>query len=227
MPDSAGGLVRVEPTAGQLVRQRYDRAARVYDPLSWWIERGASRWRRELWAPIDEGRVLEVGIGTGTSLVCHPPRADVTAIDLSPGMLERAALRAARLGSRTRLEVADVQALPYASGSFDFAVATFVFCSVPDPARGLHELLRVLRPGGKLLLVEHVLSERPVWRALSRLVAPIPRRLLGCHFTRDTVSTVAGAGFQLERVTDLWVDIVKHIVAAKPAETPRLGPGTR
>jgi len=201
----------------ETTRRRYDRIAPLYDPLEWGMEWRFVPWRRALWARVEPGRVLEVGVGTGKNLPYHPAGADITAIDLSPRMLERARRRAARLGSSARLDVADVQALPFPDASFDTAVATFVFCSVADPVLGLRELRRVLKPGGRLLLLEHVLSERPWLRGLMRRLDPLPHHLWGAHLNRETVQNVRAAGFTEVRATDLSFDIVKRIEARAPA----------
>lgn len=104
-------------------------------------ERGwFGRWRARLWRHASPGRLLEVGVGTGKNMHYYPPEATVTAVDISPGMLARAARRAARLGRDVRLHLMDVQALEFPDAAFDAAVATFVFCSVPDPVLGLREL---------------------------------------------------------------------------------------
>ena len=98
---------------------------------------------------------------------------EVTAVDLSPRMRERARQRAVRLGIPLERREADAQALPLQDASFDTAVAIFVFCAVPDPVLGLRELRQVLQPGGQLLLLEHVLSRLPVLRLLMQLINPI------------------------------------------------------
>jgi len=202
-----------------LTRRRYDRVAPVYDLMESFLERRFRAWRRELWRRVDAGtRVLEVGVGTGKNLAVHPFESIVTGIDLSPKMLARAQRRARRLGSQTRLELADVQALPFADGSFDVVVATFVFCSVPDPARGLQEVRRVLRPDGRLLLLEHVLSERRALRAVMRLFDPLTVRISGAHIARETVLNVRAAGFDDLRVADLSLDVVKRIEARASAD---------
>lgn len=196
-----------------LVRRRYDRIARIYDLIDGPMEFLARVWRAKQWREIGDGRVLEVGIGTGKSLPFHPPNATVTAIDISPRMLDRARRRAVRLGSKAELRVADVQALPFPDASFDDVVATFVFCSVPNPVLGLREIRRVLRPGGRLSLIEHVLSRRWWLAPLLKALDPITTALWGAHLTRDTVANVAQAGFSHVESRDLALDVVKAISA--------------
>lgn len=196
-----------------LVRRRYDRVARIYDFIDGPMELMAHVWRARQWAAIGEGYVLEVGVGTGKSLPFHPPTADVTAIDISPRMLDRARRRAARLGSKAELRVADVQALPFPDASFDFVVATFVFCSVPDPVMGLREIRRVLRPNGRLSMIEHVLSRRWWLAPILKALDPVTTVLWGAHLTRDTVANVARAGFSNVASRDLALDFVKAIDA--------------
>ncbi len=197
----------------EITRRRYDRIAPVYDAIEWVMELRVRRWRRALWERVEGRKLIELGVGTGKNLPYHPAGVQVTAVDLSPKMLERARRRAERLGSTVELELADVQQLPYPDGTFDVAVATFLFCSVPDPVLGLREARRVLKPGGKLFLMEHVLSEIPVLRGLMRFFDPIPVRVWGAHIDRETVGNVERAGFRHIRTTNLSLDVVKRIEA--------------
>jgi len=202
--------------SNERVQRRYDRVAPFYDMLESIMELRAAQWRRDLWTEVTDGDVLEVGVGTGKNLRFHPARARVTAIDIAPKMLERAQRRADLEGSPVVLERADVQALRYPDGSFDVAVATFVFCSVPDPVLGLRELRRVLRPGGRLLLLEHVLSERRWLRRIMCGLDPITARVVGAHIARETIASVREAGFTIREEKDLALDVVKRIDAAAP-----------
>lgn len=150
-----------------IVRRRYDRVAPFYDALEWFMERHSlSKWRPDLWARVEGDSVLEVGVGTGKSFENYPRDRQITAVDISPKMLEQAKRRADKLGVDVRLVEGDAQALPFEDNSFDSVVTTCVFCSVPDPVQGLREIHRVLKPGGKLLMLEHVLSHKPVLRTL-------------------------------------------------------------
>lgn len=198
-------------------QRRYDRIAPIYDALESIMERRRFRgWRREIWSRVEGGQVLEVGVGTGKNLPYYTPEAEITAIDISERMLERARRRAERMDVEVELAVADVQHLPHDEDSFDTVVGTFVFCSVPDPLEGLREVRRVLRPGGRLLLLEHVLSRRPILGRLMRWVDPIPFHIWGAHIDRKTVDDVEAAGFTDIESEPLALDIVKIIVAHNP-----------
>ena len=139
----------------------------------------------------------------------------MVAVDLAPRMLDRARARASQLGLTVDLREADVQALPFGNATFDTVVATCVFCSVPDPVLGLRELRRVLAPGGELLLVEHVLPQRPVLRGFMQLANPVVVRLMGANIDRDTVANIQSAGFEELREEDLMFDNFKRISARK------------
>jgi ubiquinone/menaquinone biosynthesis C-methylase UbiE len=200
-----------------ITRRRYDRIASVYDALEWLPEFRFRQWRRDLWREVGQAeQVLELGVGTGKSIACYPAGAEVTAIDISERMLERAQRKAARLGRNVKLQVADAQFLPFPDAAFDTVVTTFVFCSVPDPVKGLREARRVLKPGGRLLMIEHVLSQRPLLRRLMCRLDPVTHRLWGAHINRDTPANVRSAGFIAVRATDLSLDIVKRIEAIAP-----------
>ena len=206
----------VDPQASARTRARYDRNARFYDLMESGPEKRFAPWRSDLWSRVWGKRVLEVGVGTGKNLLYYPEGTAVTAIDLSPRMLERARARAERDGAAVELLEADAQKLPFPDASFETAVATFVFCSVPDPVLGLSELRRVLVPGGQLLLLEHVVSRRPLLRPLMRLFNPLAVRVTGANVDRETVENVLHAGFMGVRADDLWLDVVKLIEAQAP-----------
>lgn len=175
-------------------RKRYDRIAPVYDLLERPMENATLPWRRRLWAEVRGERILEVGVGTGRDLPFYPKAADVVAVDISPRMLARARSRAGRMGIEVDLREMDAQFLDFTDNSFDSAVATFVFCSVPDPVQGLRELGRVVKAGGRILLLEHV---RPRGRLLGWLfdvLSSLTARLFGCRLNRRTVENVLRAG---------------------------------
>ncbi|MBI3399797.1 MAG: class I SAM-dependent methyltransferase [Acidobacteria bacterium] len=193
-------------------RRRYDRASTYYDWQVWPMELlGMKRFRRVVLARVTGPRVLEVGVGTGINLPDYPAGLDVDAIDLSPGMLARARRRGG-IQARVHLHEMDVQTLAFSDGSFNTVVATCVFCSVPDPVIGLREIRRVLAPGGRAVLLEHV---RPGGRRLGAMfdrLDPLVSRA-GPHINRRTVENVRAAGFTIEVEQNLWSDILKLIVA--------------
>lgn len=144
------------------VARVYDRVAPLYDLYTSPMERmGGLEARRRLLARA-RGRVLEVGVGTGLGLEHYPPGVELTGLDISPRMLQRARRRAERLGRQVELVQGDAEHLDFPDDSFDTVTATCVFCSVADPVRGLRELRRVVRPDGQVLLYEHVRPRGPV-----------------------------------------------------------------
>jgi ubiquinone/menaquinone biosynthesis C-methylase UbiE len=187
-------------------KSRYDRIALFYDRMEGLVERAAFRhWRDKLWSQVRGERVLEVGVGTGKNLPYYLQEMQVTAVDLSERMLARARQRARELGIDVDLQVMDAQRLMFPDATFDTAVATFVFCSVPDPVLGLRELARVVKPDGRIFLLEHTRVNKPV---IGRVMDLLP------HFNRRAVENVRKAGLEIEQVEDLTLGgLVKLIVA--------------
>lgn len=221
-PRSRGGAL-AEQTR---VTRRYDRLAAVYDlyngPLEWLSFR---RRRRRLLSGA-EGLVLDAGIGTGLSLRHYPPGVEVIGVDVSPRMLRRARRRAVRLSRPVRLGRADVQRLPFLDQRFDTVVATFLFCSVPNPVGGLSELRRVVKPDGRVLLLEHVRPRNRFLGWLSDLVSPITRRLLGFNLNRRTEDNILAAGLELVTVRrrGIWREIVARPGPRRARPLPRPSP---
>jgi ubiquinone/menaquinone biosynthesis C-methylase UbiE len=158
---------------------------------------GLARWRR--WLVEDAaGRTLDVGCGTGRNLPLYGAGVRVVGLEPSRAALARARRRAPGIA----LVQGDTQALPFRDAAFDTVVSGLVFCSVPDPARGLAEVRRVLRPAGALRMLEHVRAAggwkaqfqdrwQPLWTRVSG----------GCHWNRETERTVEAAGFRIDAAT--------------------------
>ena len=200
---------------------RYERIAPLYDKMETLAERRYANWRLRLWSLIQGPRVLEVGVGTGKNMPYYPAGLEVTAIDLTPGMLQRAKVRAVDYDLAVTLLQRDVQALDFPDESFDDAVSTFVFCSVPDPIMGLNEIARVLKPNGRLFLIEHVRSANPLLGAIMDLLDPLTATFIGPHINRRTVENVQKSRLQLEGVEDLTGGgIFKQISARKVSVGP-------
>lgn len=185
-------------SATATTRARYDRLAPRYDAMQSFTERRAfDRWRRDIWARIEPGSVLEIGVGTGKNIPFYPAGASVTGIDISPQMLLRARRTALELDRAVDLRIGDAQALEFPDGAFDTAVGTFVFCSVPDAVKGLHELARVVKPGGDIWLLEHVRVDKPVIGTLMDALNPMAARMMGANINRRTVENVRAAGLHI------------------------------
>ena len=168
----------------------------LYDGLCAVLERtGLGRWRRWL-ADGARGRTLDVGCGTGRGLPLYGRGVLVIGLDPAWDSLGRARRRAPGVP----LVQGSAEALPFRDGIFDTVVASLVFCSVPEPARGLAEVKRVLRPDGRLRMLEHVRSRRAWKAAFQDRVQPFWTWVSGgCHPNRDTERAVEAAGFVIER----------------------------
>ena len=196
-------------------RKRYNRIAFLYDLMEAPMERlRFTSWRQKLTGRIAGPTALEVGVGTGKNLIFYPDELNITAIDLSPRMLERARKRANKLNLNVNLQEMDVQHLNFADDSFDTVFATFVFCSVPDPVAGLQELRRVCKPDGKLLLLEHMRPENFVLGLIFDLFNPMIVRMMGANINRRTINNIRQAGWQIKTEECLSSDIVRMIEAA-------------
>ncbi len=138
---------------------------------------------------------------------------NIIAIDFSERMLDRAMVKARKHRMKVDLKQTYAQDLRFDDNTFDTVVATCVFCSVPDPIKGLKEMGRVCKPGGKVLLLEHVLSANRILALLMNLVNPIVVRAMGPNINRKTVENVANSGLKVEKVIDLAAGIFKLIEA--------------
>ncbi len=195
---------------------RYQRIAPFYDVMESLAERRYAGWRAQLWSLVRGPNVLEVGVGTGKNMPYFPPGIKITAIDLTRGMLARARSRAADGNMPVTLKQGDVQRLDFPDESFDEVVATFVFCSVPDPVLGLREIARVLKPGGRVILLEHVRSAHPLAGAVMDLLDSLFVNLMGPHINRRTVQHVERSGLVMDRVRNMGLgDIFKLIIARR------------
>ena len=210
-----------DATWGRMFSAFYDRAFTATE------EAGLREMRREL-LEAARGRVLELGAGTGLNLEHYPDEGieSLTLTEPDPHMVRQ--LRSRLEASPREAEVVEAPAeeLPFAAACFDTVAVTLVLCTVPDPAAALNEIRRVLKPGGRLLFLEHVRADEPGlagwqdrWERPWRFLAD------GCHCNRDTVSAIGAAGFELGEVGHGSLPkappIVRPLVRGSAANTPR------
>ena len=168
-----------------------------------------------------EGEVLELAIGTARNLPYYPDDVQLTGIELSPEMLAIARQRAAELGRDIDLRIGDAQALEFEDQSFDTVIITFGLCTIPDPGLALTEAHRVLRGGGRLVLLEHVRSPSLPVRAVQRALDPLSVRFGADHLVREPLDHLEEVGFEVESVERLKWGIVERVSARKPGGGPR------
>jgi phosphatidylethanolamine/phosphatidyl-N-methylethanolamine N-methyltransferase len=198
------------------IRRCYDRLAPWLDCLEGFIEGLLFRsYRKKLWASAIGPHILEVGVGTGKNFVFYPQNAQITAIDFSSKMLQQASKKKHRKAIDVNLDLMDVESLCYADNCFDTVIASFVFCSVPQPRKGLKELHRVLKPGGQLLLLEHVSSSNKIIAGLMNTLNPIIVFMFGVNINRQTVKNVQSCPFRRIFIDSASGDMIKLIRAVK------------
>ena len=194
-------------------RRKWDAASRNFDRFTFAEDRRFGPYKRRLFNRIS-GSTLMVGVGTGNDFKFLPKGLSILGIDISPKMLARAAPKAAKYEGALELREMDVAHLDMPDATFDTVTSVCTFCSVPKPIVGLHEIYRVLKPGGQLLMFEHVRSAIGPIGILMDLLTPLSSRV-GPALNRDTVGNVQKAGFRLRRVENVYLDIVKTIEAVK------------
>jgi ubiquinone/menaquinone biosynthesis C-methylase UbiE len=201
-------------------RRAWAKQAASYDRQIGWFERkvfGGQQHRTWACGQV-HGDVLEVAVGTGLNLPEYPLDARVTGIDLSPEMLELARRRISLSGREIDLRTGDAQDLPFDDESFDVVVCTYSLCNIPDPAVAVAEMHRVLRPGGRLVLVDHIRSRSRVMYGVQKVIEQISVRFDGDRMTRRPSVEVHRQGFDVvEQERHGFTGMVERLVAVKPA----------
>ena len=205
------------------VSEETERLKRIYEKQAPRYDRSIAFWEKVLFGDgrqwvcsRAQGEVLEVAIGTGRNLTFYPAGVRLTGIDLSPAMLERARERAGELGMEVDLREGDAQDLPFPGGSFDTVVCTLSLCNVPDDRRAVAEMKRVLRPGGRLLLLDHIRAASGLGRAVQKALEFVWVRLEGEHLLRRPLEHAKAEGLRIEERERYKRGIVERVSARKP-----------
>jgi ubiquinone/menaquinone biosynthesis C-methylase UbiE len=197
------------------VRELQDKEAPRYDRQIGVFERVLFGGGREWVCTRAKGEVLELAAGTLRNLPHYPPGVKLTAVELSPEMAAIGRRRAEELGRSVDLRVGDVQKLDLPDESFDTVTCTLGFCTIPDTTAAASEAYRVLRPGGQLLLLEHVRSPVRAVRGVERLLEPLFVRFMADHLTREPLDYLPKVGFEIDEVQRSKWGIVERLRAHK------------
>lgn len=191
-------------------KRRFNRFAKLYDIFEWPFKKKFSRLRKMLVSQA-EGKTLEVGIGTGSNVPFYPADVELTGIDFSEKMIS-IALQKSKDNYNVQLKVMDAENMIFDDNSFDTVVSLGTLCSIPDPVRGLKEIRRVCKNGGKILMLEHVRSNNKVTGKIMDMINPVTRKILGENINRRSYENLLKAGFNPHDiiVEDIWSDILKY-----------------
>ncbi|WP_196599107.1 class I SAM-dependent methyltransferase [Pectinatus frisingensis] len=191
----------------KVIKQRYNRTARFYNFMDKMISK---RLRRQI-VELASGNVLEIGVGTGKNLSYYK-NCVVIGIDFSSGMLAKAQKVVRQRQMPIKLLEMDAQNMMFPDNSFDTVLATCVFCSVPNPVKGLEEARRVCKPDGRIILLEHVRSENFFLGRLMDMLNPLSLHLIGSNINRKTVENVEKANIKILQVKNVKGNLVKLII---------------
>jgi ubiquinone/menaquinone biosynthesis C-methylase UbiE len=197
-------------------RRYWDKEAASYDNKMQFFERLLSPDSRAWVCAQATGNTLEVAVGTGLNLPFYPGEVQLTGVDFSPAMLNLARRRAEQLGRVIDLREADAHELPFPDASFDTVVCTYGLCAIPDESRAVSEMKRVLRPGGLLLLADHIAGGAWPMRAVQRLLEVVTVPLQGEHFLRRPLHQVRAEGLSVERCERFKLGVIERLAARRP-----------
>jgi ubiquinone/menaquinone biosynthesis C-methylase UbiE len=197
-----------------LVRDYYNQLARDYDSLTGGFDRVMLGSGRSRVCSRARGEALEIAVGTGLNLPFYPPDVTLTGVDLSPAMLSRAERRAHDLNVDVKLLLGDAQALAFPDEQFDTVISTLLMSTVPDPHLAAGEMRRVLKPGGRVLLLDFARSPIAPVRWFERAVAPLTARSR-FSLLRDPLDYLEAVGFTIEHVDRFRLGMIEEVVARK------------
>jgi len=198
-------------------KEKYNRMARFYDLHSKLAEKiWFTKWRKKFFS-ILKGNILEVGIGTGNNIDYYNTNAKVVGVDFSEKMLEKAKEKLNKSHKKNiSLKQMDVEKLNFKDNSFDYVVTSCVFCSVPHPIKGLKEIRRVLKPTGRLIMIEHVLSKNLLIALIEHTLNPITKYLMGVNINRNTKQNIIHSGMKIIEDKKLALfDVFRLFIAEK------------
>ena len=204
-------------TETERIRRLYDDRAATYDRSIGFGERLLLGRFRHAFGALLSGETIEVGIGSGLNIPFYSTAVtQAIGVDLSHEMLRLAHERAGHLGIPFALVQADAEALPFPDAAFDTVAISLALCTIPDPVEALRELGRVCRPGGRVVMLEHVRSTARPLAALQRALSPLNERAIGCHLDRDTIGLARSVGFSIDETRSRLFNAVQLVVARPP-----------
>lgn len=192
----------------ETIKKRYDRISSLFDVIDHMIR---DSWRKDLLENL-QGNILEVGVGTGANLRYYPANVHVTGIDFSPKMLAKAYEKVNRSKAKVVLREMDAQHMDFPDNTFDAVVSTCVFCSVPNPVKGFQEIRRVVKPDGKIVMLEHMRSENGLVGKMLDLINPLTVRIVGANVNRKTIKNIEKAGLKIEQQNYLMTSIMRKLI---------------
>jgi ubiquinone/menaquinone biosynthesis C-methylase UbiE len=194
----------------KLIR-KFDKQARMYEARR---KKLTERVWREKLISCAKGRVLEVAVGAGANFHYYPKGIELTAVDFSPEMLNKARTAAADYGMHAEFQLSDVESLSFPDNSFDTIVSTLSFCGYEDPGKVLDAFQKWCKPDGQILLMEHGISSNRLIGGMQTLVDPLFKKVVGCHFNRDIIQ-ILQSKLQINRIEHYMFSAV-HLVWATP-----------
>lgn len=197
--------------------KKYSRASKMYDLMESPIEKLAFNKYRKKAVNLAQGKTLEVGIGTGKNLEYYDKTIELHGIDFSDGMLEKSIQKVNELSlQHVSLYQMDAQNLSFEDNTFDTVISTFVFCTIPDAEKGLQEVYRVLKPGGKAIFLEHMKSKHRIINLFLYMMNVFSKWFLGTSMVRKTQERINKSGLVINQVEYHLIDVVRLIISYKP-----------
>ncbi|MGL4946958.1 MAG: class I SAM-dependent methyltransferase [Cetobacterium sp.] len=195
-------------------KDKYTRFAKIFDKIE--SKMPMNNLKKDA-VQLLEGKILEVGVGSGAVLSYYKKDADITGIDFSLGMLELAREKAKKLElNDLKLLEMDIENMSFEDESFDSVFSTCVFCTVPNPEKGISEVYRVLKKGGKAVFIEHMKSEYKLINFALKILNILTTRVLGTSLLRETEKSIRAAGFSEVISKNLMMkDVLRLIIAKK------------